>query len=289
MLRSAPSIEALNQIEAVLDAHLQRITYAPLRDAMAYSALSGGKRVRALLTVHTAALFADVVGDAVRVAAAIEAVHSYSLIHDDLPAMDDDDMRRGKPSLHRATDEATAILAGDALLTAAFEILSDPLTAPDAALRIALVADLAQAIGARGMVAGQLEDMASCDNIEALERIHRGKTGALIEYAVLAGARLGAAGDKPYASLQLYAQKLGLAFQIRDDILDATVSSQALGKTAGKDKQQNKLTFVSAYGLADASQRADALMAEAISHLSGFGPAADPLRQIARFVIERQN
>ncbi len=280
---------AIDNVDAVLAAHLAEIDCVPLRAAMAYSALGGGKRVRALLTLSTAQLFPEQLGDPVRVAAAIEAVHSYSLIHDDLPAMDDDDMRRGKPSLHRATDEATAILAGDALLTAAFEILSDPRTAPQADLRVNLIADLGRAIGAQGMVAGQFEDMKPIADQAALERVHRRKTGALIQYAVRVGALLGGASQDQLATLAAYAQNLGLAFQIMDDVLDATASSAQLGKTAGKDAVQEKVTFVSLYGLEEAQRLGAVHIGEACDALQEFGTAAASLRQIAQFVIERQS
>lgn len=277
------------RVDDVIRDYLQPIECATLRDAMAYSAVAGGKRIRAFLTLQSAALFETVMGDPCRVAAAIEAVHSYSLVHDDLPAMDDDDLRRGKPSLHRATDEATAILTGDALLTAAFSILSDLRTAPDAQLRVALMAGLAQAAGAQGMVAGQVYDMAGAGDVAALETMHRLKTGALIAYAVRAGALLGGATADQLARLETYSQKLGLAFQIVDDILDATASTSHLGKTAGKDKIQNKLTFVSAYGIADAQSYAQEQVHAALEQLTEFGDAAEPLRQITQFVINRQS
>jgi farnesyl diphosphate synthase len=263
-----------------------------LVEAMRYAALDGGKGFRPFLVLATSAMFGVPQAQAVRVAAALESVHCYSLAHDDLPAMDDDALRRGRPSLHKAYDEATAILAGDALLTLAFEILADGATHADANVRLALVASLAQAAGRQGMVGGQTLDILSPDlslDMADLSRLQGLKTGALIGFSVEAGALLGAAEAAQTAALKAYAQELGLAFQIADDVLDVTGASQTLGKTAGKDVAEGKATFVSLLGLAGARQEAENRAAAALAHLAAFGSEAEPLRQAAQFVIHRKN
>ncbi|SDY39263.1 polyprenyl synthetase family protein [Citreimonas salinaria] len=262
----------------------------PVVHAMAY-ALEGGKRLRGYLVIEGARLH-DVDPDrALRAAMAIEAVHAYSLVHDDLPCMDDDDLRRGRPTVHRKWDEATAVLAGDALQTLGFELVSDPACHPDADVRADLTLTLARASGARGMVLGQALDMAAerADaplDLAAITRLQADKTGALIRWAAEAGARLACADPAP---LGTYAQALGLAFQIADDILDVEGDVDAMGKAVGKDADRGKATFVSLLGLDAARGRADALVTEACDALAVYGARAEPLRQAARFVISRRN
>ncbi len=263
-----------------------------LIEAMRYSVLGGGKRFRAFLCCASANLFGVEKAHSVRTASAIECVHTYSLIHDDLPCMDDDDMRRAKPSLHRAYDEATAILAGDALLTLAFEILADEKTHPRKAIRLDLISGLTKAAGARGMVAGQLFDMLSHElDLDAggLTHLQHLKTGGLIRFAVEAGAILGEANSEQRQSLIGYASNIGLAFQIADDLLDVQKSTQELGKTAGKDAVHGKVTFVSLLGEKRASEQATILIEQAIGYLSLFGDCATPLQEAAKFVIQREN
>lgn len=298
MPEAADFTKAREQATALVRAELDAILRVPqgpekrLVEAMRYAALDGGKGFRPFLCLATSQLFGVPQSQAVRVAAALECVHCYSLAHDDLPAMDDDDFRRGRPSLHKAYDEAAAILAGDALLTLAFEILADPATHAEASVRLALVANLARAAGMDGMVGGQTLDILSPElslDVTDLTRLQALKTGALIGFAVEAGALLGA-GDMPQTSaLKDYAQDLGLAFQIADDVLDVTGASETLGKTAGKDMAEGKATFVSLLGLDGARQEAGKRAASAIAHLAPFGLEAEPLRQAARFVILRKN
>jgi farnesyl diphosphate synthase len=249
-------------------------------EAMRYATLGEGKRIRPFLVVESAALFAVPREQALRAGAALECVHCYSLAHDDLPAMDDDDMRRGKPALHRAFDEATAILAGDGLLTFAFEILADPATHDDATVRLTLVSGLAKAAGMAGMVGGQMLDMAGAD----LMRMQCLKTGALFRFACEAGAILGKADPAP---LRQYADNIGLAFQIADDILDVESTPAALGKATQKDGARRKATFVELLGLDGAKARAEALTAQAIAALNVYGPRAKILFDAARFMVAR--
>jgi farnesyl diphosphate synthase len=226
-----------------------------------------------------------------RVAAALECIHTYSLIHDDLPCMDDDDLRRGRPTVHIAYDEATAVLAGDALLTIAFEILADPQTHADPNIRIALVGRLAEASGARGMVGGQMMDMIAeelGDDIAAVTRMQRLKTGMLITYAVEVGALMGRASDEARHALSAYAHDLGLAFQITDDILDAEGSTEEVGKAVGKDAGRGKATFVSLLGLDGAKQRVTLLADQARAHLSMFGARAHYLNEIIDTITQRR-
>lgn len=264
-----------------------------LVDAMRAAALSGGKRIRPFLVLESAALFHVSPSAALRVAAAVEMVHCYSLVHDDLPAMDNAELRRGQPTLHRQFDEATAILAGDALLTRAFEILADPSVHGDAQVRIELVRALAQAAGAAGMCGGQMLDLLAeqqpISDIGAITRLQRLKTGEMIAFAAQAGAILGKAGTVPRHALHAYAHDLGLAFQIADDLLDVTSSSQQTGKDTGKDQAAGKATFVSLLGVERARDQAHRLAEQAIQHLDSFGPAAEKLRAVARFVVERPN
>ena len=250
-----------------------------------------GKGFRPYLLYAAAQLF-NVDEGAIRVAAAVEAVHCYSLIHDDLPAMDDDDMRRGKASLHVAFDEATAILAGDALLTLAFEILADEATHQEMSKRLELVTALARAAGMQGMVGGQMIDLQSPQlDLDAggLTRLQKMKTGALIGFALEAGAILGGADEAQRHALTGYAHDVGLAFQIADDVLDVDAKSVNLGKTAGKDAADGKVTFASLLGTERARDQAGLLVEQAINHLALFGDDANGLRQAAEFVIKRHS
>lgn len=263
---------------------------ARLFEAMRYSALGSGKRLRPFLLMATAAMFEVPEAVAVRAGVAVELIHTYSLIHDDLPCMDDDLMRRGKPSCHIKFGEATAVLAGDALMPLAFEVLTDPATHPDAAVRVALVSSLAIAAGARGMVGGQMLDLAAEErDMDAGEIAHleRLKTGALIAFACDAGAILGRASDGERRALAAYAHDLGLAFQMADDLLDVEGDSGVMGKATGKDAARGKATFIAALGIDETRTRAGLLVDQAAAHLEPFGPRAKLLRDVARFVVER--
>jgi len=263
-------------------------------EAMRYSSLGGGKRLRAFFVLAGATLFEVGAVPALRTASAIEFVHAYSLIHDDLPAMDDDDLRRGKPSCHKQFDEATAILAGDALQTLAFEVLADTDTHGDPAVRAHLVVDLAKAAGAHGMVGGQMLDLLAEEqnaeemSIGAITRLQRLKTGALISFACTAGGILGKAADPMRNALSAYAHDLGLAFQIVDDLLDVEGDPSVVGKATGKDAAAGKATFVSILGVERARAQATMLARQAAAHLEPFGDKADLLRQAANFVVSRQ-
>ncbi len=262
-----------------------------LFEAMRYATLGGGKRLRPFLVIEGARLFDVAEEHAARAGAAVELVHCYSLVHDDLPAMDDDDLRRGRPTCHIKFDEATAILAGDALLTLAFEVLAQPLTHPDPAVRAALVLSLAQAAGALGMVGGQMLDLEAekrALKLEEIKRLQRMKTGALFTFACGAGPILGAASETAQQALAGYAEDLGLAFQIADDLLDAVGSEAEVGKKVGKDAAAGKATFVSLLGLEEARREADRLIEHAVSRLDIFGKKAEPLRNLARFVVTRR-
>ena len=262
-----------------------------LIDAMRYSTLGGGKRVRPFMVLSSARLFGVSETAALRVAAAIEMVHCYSLVHDDLPAMDNDDLRRGQPTCHVKFDEATAILAGDALLTMAFEVLADPDTHADPRVCCELVSILARAAGMNGMVGGQMLDlMAENDDLDmpAITRLQRLKTGALIEFSCEAGAVLGKAPEPARAALRAYAHDVGLAFQIVDDLLDVEGDAAEVGKKTGKDAEAGKATFVSLLGVERARSQAEMLTEQAVQHLDPFREAADPLRDLARFVFNRR-
>ncbi len=285
--------ETADRITVALDTLIPRVQgpEARLMSAMRYAALGGGKRLRPFLVLETGRLFGVDERCLLRVAAALECIHTYSLIHDDLPCMDDDDLRRGRPTVHIAYDEATAVLAGDALLTIAFEILSDPQTHADPNIRIALVGRLAEASGARGMVGGQMMDMIAeelGDDIAAVTRMQRLKTGMLITYAVEVGALMGRASDEAKHALSAYAHDLGLAFQITDDILDAEGNSEEVGKAVGKDAGKGKATFVSLLGLDGAKQRVTLLADQARAHLSMFGARAHYLNQIIDTITHRR-
>lgn len=259
-------------------------------EAMRYALLAGGKRLRPFLVVQSAALFSIDNESALRVAAAIECVHTYSLIHDDLPAMDDDDMRRGLPTTHKKYDDATAILAGDALLTLAFEILSDEKTHSDAEIRCDLILALSRAIGAKGMVGGQMIDLkAENQSLQQDEiiRMQHMKTGELIIFSCEVGAILAKVSDDRRTALNKYAENIGLAFQIVDDLLDIEGNSEDIGKTAGKDIEAGKATLVSFKGVEEARALADELINNAISHMDIFDEKSEVLKSLAKFVINR--
>jgi len=263
---------------------------ARLIEAMRYAALDGGKRVRPYLTLATADMFNVKKERALQVAAAIELVHCYSLVHDDLPSMDDDDLRRGKPSCHNKFGEATAILAGDALLTKAFEVLSSASVHSDPNIRSDLVMALAKAAGHEGMVGGQMLDIIAESeilNTPETTRLQRMKTGMLIAVSCEVGAILGEASESAKNVLNAYAHNLGIAFQITDDLLDEEGSAKTVGKKTGKDKEAGKSTFVSLLGIDRARDQAKALVFEACEHLNFFGKKADPLKNMAQFVITR--
>ncbi|RDW13737.1 polyprenyl synthetase family protein [Paracoccus thiocyanatus] len=279
--------EVKAQVQAALDAAMAGLPAGELTDAMRY-ACTGGKRIRAFLAMESARLFGLGDNESLPVAAAVEALHAYSLVHDDLPSMDDDDLRRGLPTVHVQWSEATAILAGDALQSLAFALLTEPQAGP-AEARLALVRGLSQAVGGRGMVWGQALDIAAETaavplDLAAITRLQGAKTGALIQFAATAGAVM--AGQDP-GPLAEYARSLGLAFQIQDDILDVTGSEAETGKRTGKDGAANKATFVSLLGLEGAQAQARALVRDAECALDPYGEAAGNLRQLARFVIER--
>jgi farnesyl diphosphate synthase len=266
-----------------------------LIEAMRYATLGGGKRLRPFLTVETARALGRQDEGPRRAGAAIECVHAYSLIHDDLPSMDDDDLRRGRPTTHRAFGEATAILAGDALQALAFEILADPATDSIAEVRAALCAGLARAIGLAGMVGGQMLDIdaersTAPLSVKEIARLQAMKTGALLRFSVEAGSRLAGAGAKASAALSAYGRAIGAAFQIADDILDAEGDAVTLGKRAGKDAGRNKATLVGALGIEGARRELARLVDEALSAVdaAGVGARGDVLRATARFVATRK-
>jgi farnesyl diphosphate synthase len=265
-------------------------TRARLVEAMRYAAIGGGKRVRPLLVTATAGMYGVARQTAVKAGCAVEAIHVYSLIHDDLPCMDDDDLRHGKPTLHKAYDEATAVLAGDALHALAFEILSMPETVSDPFVRAELIATLAGASGMGGMAGGQMMDMAAAEkdyDLRAITRLQQLKTGALLTAAVEMGAILGRVPVDSRSNLRNYARDVGLAFQIADDLLDHEGDEAKAGKALRKDDQKGKQTFVTLMGADKARDQAHALVAQAIGHLAPHGREADLLRALARFIVER--
>ena len=262
-------------------------------EAMRYALFAGGKRFRPFLVVTTADLFGVARRASLRVGAAMECIHTYSLVHDDLPAMDDDDLRRGRPTVHKAYDEATAILAGDALLTFAFEILADEATHGDAHVRAELVRVISRAAGHRGMVGGQMIDLIAehrqLDEAR-VTRLQRMKTGALIEASVLAGAILGKAAPTLMHHLKTYARAVGLAFQIADDLLDRTATTEELGKAAGKDREAGKATLVDILGPERAHAHASAMVEQAVEALNVFDAGKTRfLRELARYTLERRH
>ncbi len=292
-----PLPEAMAEGAAAVEQILDEVLAAPqghearLFEAMRYASLDGGKRLRPFLTLECARLFDTPDSYSLRAGVAVELIHCYSLIHDDLPAMDDDDLRRGKPSCHIAFDEATAILAGDALQAIAFEILADSATHPDAEVRAALVKGLAIASGGNGMVGGQMIDLAaehSDADVSTITRMQRLKTGALISFSCEAGAIVGRASDEARQALLHYANDLGLAFQIADDLLDVLGTAEDVGKATQKDEAAGKATFVSLLGVPEAQERAQLLIEQAIARLDMFGEKAAHLRAIANFVVKRR-
>ncbi len=282
------------RIEQVLTAELPDTMHAPrrLHDAMRYAVLDGGKRVRPLLAYAAGELTGANPASVDLAAAAVECIHAYSLVHDDLPAMDNDVLRRGKPTVHVEFDEATALLVGDALQSLAFELLSRPKLANNAAVQVEMLRLLANASGSRGMAGGQAIDLDSVGkplDLAELEFMHILKTGALIRASVNLGARCGKALDEAaLARLDRYAKCVGLAFQVVDDVLDAESSTATLGKTAGKDAAHNKPTYVSILGLARSRARTGELREDALAALSLFGNEADRLRQLADFIVLRK-
>ncbi|MEB1528851.1 polyprenyl synthetase family protein [Xanthomonas sp. WHRI 7945] len=281
------------RVEAGLDAHLPAATAAPqrLHAAMRHATLGGGKRMRPLLVYASGALFEVDAAQLDAPALAVELIHAYSLVHDDLPAMDDDALRRGRPTVHIAFDEATAILAGDALQSLAFSLLAGA-DAADAALRVRWLQTLAEAAGAAGMCGGQALDIDTTGAVQplaALERMHALKTGALIRASVRLGALGGGADAAALAQLDTFASALGLAFQVRDDILDIEASSEQLGKTAGKDAAQAKSTYPALLGMDGAKAKLAELAATMRDSLHGHGPRADALAALARLAVDRSH
>ena len=297
-LASSPSLlhDSLTQIAADIDQEFDALLKLPgdardrLYAAMRHAAIGGGKRLRPLLVTATAALFHVDRAVAVRVGTAVEAIHVYSLVHDDLPCMDDDDMRRGKPTVHRAFDDATAVLAGDSLHALAFEILASPQTHPDPFVRGELVSTLALASGPEGMAGGQMMDIEAENatfDLQTVMRLQALKTGALIAASVEMGAILGHIPPEGRTHLRGYARDIGLAFQIADDILDVEGDPDLAGKALQKDADAGKGTFVSLMGLERAKQQAEMLVAQANEHLSCYGSEANLLRAIANYITER--
>jgi len=297
--RSRAEYEAQsNRLSAEIDGFFTRLLTSPpdprgrLYEAMRHAAVGGGKRLRPMLTSAAAQLFAIDPDRALRVGAAIEAIHVYSLIHDDLPCMDNDDLRRGKPTVHKAFGEAEAVLAGDSLHALAFEILAHPATHEDPHVRCDLVFELARAAGPSGMAGGQMMDLVAegqALDIPAITRLQQLKTGALIEYSVEAACIMVKLPEPSRTPYRGYARNIGLAFQIADDLIDHSGDEAAAGKRTGKDKAAGKATFVSLLGEERARQQAELLVEQAIEHLAGHGGEADLLRAIARFAIERDH
>jgi farnesyl diphosphate synthase len=289
---------AFAQVRAEVDDFLSALLAVPpdprakLYEAMRYAALGGGKRLRPLLVVAASALFHTARERALRVGAAVECIHVYSLIHDDLPAMDDDDLRRGKPTLHKAFDEATAILAGDALHALAFELLAGEETHEDPFVRAELIAELARAAGPAGMAGGQMMDLAAAEeslDLAAVTRLQQLKTGALIGFCLEAGAIMARVPHDRRLKLRGYARDVGLAFQIADDLLDEEGLEERTGKKVGKDRAKGKETFVTLLGRDRARRQAELLVGQAVEYLKSYGAEADLLRAIARFAVERDH
>ncbi len=288
--------DALTRIALDVDRTFDRLLPVPndprrrLFEAMRHASLGGGKRLRPLLVVAACDLFHIDREAALRVGCAVEAVHVYSLIHDDLPCMDDDDLRRGKPTVHKAFDEATAVLAGDSLHALAFEIVADGAVHPDPFVRIELVEGLARASGPAGMAGGQMMDIAAeteTFDLAGVTRLQAMKTGALIAFCAEAGAIMGRVPGEGRAALRGYARDLGLAFQIADDLLDAEGDEASAGKALRKDADAGKATFLSLLGVERARAQAEVLVDQAIGQLQSFGDSAELLRAIARYSIER--
>jgi len=291
---AAAMSDAADAVNKALDRILPKSDFPEqkLFDAMRYSALGGGKRLRPFLVLSASRIFGVADDCAMRAAAAVECIHCYSLIHDDLPAMDNSDLRRGRPTAHKVYDEATAILAGDALLTIAFEILADARTHEDPQVRCKLVTALAKASGVHGMVGGQMLDLIAEStqlDIGAITRLQRLKTGELIAFSTEAGAILGKASPQHTAALRAYAHDLGLAFQIIDDLLDTEGTEAETGKSVGRDVKAGKATFVTILGADRARNQAKLLSEQAIQHLNVFDGRAKHLEDVARFVVDRKN
>ena len=289
---------ALDQVGAEMDRAFDALLPIPqdsrsrLYESMRYAAIGGGKRIRPMLVVAACSLFHVARERAVRAALAVECVHVYSLIHDDLPSMDDDDLRRGKPTLHHAFDESTAILAGDSLFALAFEVLADHSTHEDPFVRAELVLELARASGPAGMAGGQMMDLNSGDDaldLASVTRLQQLKTGALIGWCLEAAAIMGRVPPEGRTGLRGYARDVGLAFQIADDLLDQEGQEQKAGKRLNKDPAAGKETFVSLLGAERARRQAQLLVEQAIEHLHAYGHEADLLRALARFAVERDH
>ena len=289
--------ERCQLVDAALDRHLPREDELPvsLHKAMRYSVFAGGKRVRPILMLAACETVGGTVTQALPAACAMEMIHTYSLVHDDLPAMDDDDFRRGNPTNHKVFGEAVAILAGDALLTQAFVLLSSSknlsLVPPEQLL--AVVQEISRCAGSHGMVGGQVVDMESEGSREidlaTVQYIHTHKTGALIKASVKAGAILGGADEASLAALTSYGEAVGLAFQIADDVLDIEGTTEQLGKDAGSDQARGKATYPAIMGLAESKRRANELVGMALQSLAAFDEKAEPLREIARYIVARQS
>jgi farnesyl diphosphate synthase len=288
--------ESMKLQAARADAALESLLPAPEGDharvceAMRYAIFAGGKRLRPFLTLKGAALFGVPEARALRAAAAIEMLHTYSLVHDDLPCMDDDDLRRGRPTTHKQFDEATAVLAGDALLTRAFEVLAGPETHPNGAVRAELVARLASAGGTSGMIGGQMMDMLAPErdyDMDGVILLQRMKTGALFEFSCEAGPILAEASAQDRQNLRDYARDLGLVFQITDDLIDVLGAPELAGKAVGKDQDQGKATLISLYGVGRARSEAHRLAEQAAGALASYGPQADELRALPFFLLDR--
>ena len=289
--------EKIALVDAALEQYLPREEERPqsIHKAMRYSIFAGGKRVRPVLMLAACEAVGGRIDKAMPAACAMEMIHTYSLIHDDLPAMDDDDFRRGRPTNHKVFGEAIAILAGDGLLTEAFKLMSDPRFAGgiDPAARLRVIHEIATSAGTYGMVGGQVVDMESEGkpdmDLPTVQYIHTHKTGALIKASVVAGALLGGADQQQLAAILRYGEAAGLAFQIADDILDIEGTTEEIGKDAGSDEARGKATYPAVMGLAAAKQEAQAMMDEAMLALEPLGAAAEPLREIARYIVERKN
>jgi farnesyl diphosphate synthase len=290
--------DALERISGEVDSAFEALLpvpqdpRAPLYEAMRYAAIGGGKRLRPLLVVASASLFHVDRARALRVGVAAEAIHVYSLIHDDLPCMDDDDLRRGKPTLHKAYDECTAVLAGDSLHALAFEVLADDATHEDPFVRAELVMELARAAGPAGMAGGQMMDIVapgSSLDLHAVTRLQQLKTGALFGFCLEAGGIMGRIPPEGRTKLRGYARDMGLAFQIADDLLDEEGEEAKTGKKVGKDRDRGKETFVTLLGHERARQQAELLVDQAIGYLASYGAEADLLRAVARFVVSRDH
>jgi geranylgeranyl diphosphate synthase, type II len=295
---SAAAVAALRaEIEAALEAALPPESAWPetIHRAVRYSLFAGGKRIRPVLVLAAGEAVGGARAELLPLACAVEMIHTYSLIHDDLPAMDNDDLRRGKPTSHKVFGEAIAILAGDALLTGAFHLLAElPAGASDALVRrrLAASAELGLACGTTGLIGGQVMDLESegkAIDADSLERLHRAKTGALLRASVRGGAILGGASEEELARLTRYADAIGLAFQVVDDVLDATEDAARLGKTAGKDQAAQKATYVSVHGLERARQLAATLRADALAALQPLGPRGALLAALAREIVDRHS